>query len=160
MGRFGADTKVNRWFRFVPARAVKPFVGGDLRANRDLVSWATTIDGHHCALHDYKFKRGEVCHRCTTEPQSAADPSTSDGLDRELEAEAAEFKTRGRRMWREANEMLEGTAQDKIQSAKLSSEAVKWERLAIEIKDRLSSRKHLREAMAHELAMSGQRGPN
>ena len=62
--------------------------------------------------------------------------------------------------WSEANEMLEGTAQDKIQSAKLSSEAVKWERLAIEIKDRLSSRKHLREAMAHELAMSGQRGPN
>ncbi len=124
------------------------------------MNWESTADGHRCTRHGIEFPRGEVCHPCTTDPGDDASTATSDTIDKQLAAEAAEFKSRARKMWRICDEMLDGMPSEQIQAAKLSAEAVKWERLSTETKDKLSARKHLREAMAHEVAMSGLRGPN
>lgn len=96
---------------------------------------------------------------CDTDPGELGESSrTSEVLDHEILAEANEFQKRGRTMWRAARELLEdGTTQDKHLAVKLSAEATKWERLAIETKDRAAARKQLREAIAHEAAMSGVR---
>lgn len=124
------------------------------------MNWEPTADGHRCTRHGIEFPRGEVCNSCTTDPGDDASTTTSDVIDKEIAARAAEYTTRARRLWRECDEMLDGTPMDKIQAVKLSSDSVKWERLALEALDKLSARKHLREAMAHEVAMSGLRGPN
>lgn len=82
-------------------------------------------------------------------------------VDAEIAALASEFTSRARVLWREASELLDdGTAQDKGVACKLSAESAKWERLALEAKDKVSQRKHLREAMRHEREMSGLRGHN
>ncbi len=125
------------------------------------MNWESTADGHHCKRHGETFLRGEVCQQCATDPgDDTPSTDTSDAIDRELTSYASEFKSRARKLWRVCDAMLDGTPSEQIQAAKLSAEAVKWERLCTETKDRLSARKHLREAMAHEQAMSGQRGHN
>lgn len=125
------------------------------------MNWEPTADGHHCKRHDSTFKRGEVCQRCVTDPGDEIDALDTAGLDAEIVALAGEFTSRARRLWRETVGLLDdGTAQDKATACKLSAESAKWERLALEAKDKVAQRKHLREAMAHERAMSGLRGHN
>jgi hypothetical protein len=120
------------------------------------VNWVTTDTGHRCNLHAVDFARGETCGMCDTDPGELGESvRTSEVVDHEIISEATEFQKRGRRMWRECREILDtGTASEKHLAAKLSAEAAKWERLAIETRDRVAARKQLREAMAHEQAMS------
>lgn len=96
---------------------------------------------------------------CDTDPGELGESSRdSEIVDHEILAESATFQQRARRMWRECSAILDGgTPQEKHLAVKLSAEAAKWERLAIETKDRVATRKQLREAMAHEDAMSGVR---
>lgn len=126
------------------------------------MNWETTADGHHCKRHDHSFLRGEVCHKCVADPGEDSDGTLDSAeVDHEILALASEYSTRSRRLWREATETLDnGTAMDKSVSCKLSAESAKWERLALEAKDKIAQRKHHREVMAHERAMSGQRGHN
>jgi hypothetical protein len=121
--------------------------------------WQPTDAGHYCTEHGETFARGEVCTRCVSEPSTPPGaPQLSEDIDREIVALAGEFTSRARRLWREADTLLGGTDLEKNIAGKLSSESAKWERLALEAKDKVASRKHLREAMEHERAMSGQRG--
>ncbi len=124
------------------------------------MNWQSTADGHHCTRHDVAFKRGEVCQDCVADPGEDEVQLSAD-VDQEIAKLANEFTSRARTLWREAVTLLdEGTAQDKSVACKLSAESAKWERLALEAKDKVSQRKHLREAMAHEREMSGMRGHN
>ncbi len=124
------------------------------------MNWEPTADGHHCKRHDHAFRRGEVCQQCISDPGDDEVPDSAD-VDSEIAALAGEYSSRSKRLWREVVELLDdGTAQDKNTACKLSAESAKWERLALEAKDKISQRKHLREAMAHERAMSGLRGHN
>lgn len=85
----------------------------------------------------------------------------SETIDAEIRADAARYAANAKRMWREAVDLLdEGTAQDTNTACKASDNAIKWERLALEAKDKVAARKHLREAMAHERTMQGRRGHN
>lgn len=123
------------------------------------MNWTPTADGYHCTAHNESFKRGQVCHRCTTAPPSDDEVDrTSSAVDSEIIAFAAECSSNARTMWGCAEDLLEGTALDKNTAVKLSDAAVKWHRLALEAKDKVAARKALREAMAHERAMSGSRG--
>ena len=119
------------------------------------MAWTDTADGHHCTVHDYSFPRGEVCHHCTTAHLNVTAESTDSELDADIIADAARYVSNAKRMWREAETCIdEGTAQDKSVAGKLSDCAIKWERLALEAKDKVAARKHLREAMAHEREMT------
>lgn len=117
-----------------------------------------TPDGRHCDRHDVALARGEVCQRCVLEPAEPGVELTSTELDDELLIAAAECVTRERVLWRHAKALLEGTAIEQNTAAKLSAESAKWSRIAREIKGEVSQRRQLREAMAHEQAMTGKRG--
>lgn len=123
------------------------------------MAWIDTADGHTCPKHSETFRRGEVCSGCVSDPDEVGVERSSTEIDDEIAALASTFTTRARRLWRECEDLLdEGTAQDKSVAVKLSAESAKWERLALEAKDKISARRHLREAMAHEQAMSSSRG--
>ena len=122
------------------------------------MNWSPTADGYHCRAHDERFKRGHVCSRCAVEP-AAEDPGTSESIDAELLAFSGECGRNARTMWGRAEDLLEdGTAIDVNTAVKCSDAAVKWHRLALEVKDRVAGRRQLREAIAHESTMSGSRG--
>lgn len=117
--------------------------------------WTDTTDGHHCELHGQTFLRGEVCTHCTTADLNVSSESDDSAIDADILADAARYVSNAKRMWREAETCIdEGTAQDKSVAGKLSDCAIKWERLALEAKDKVAARKHLREAMAHEREMT------
>lgn len=92
------------------------------------------------------------------DPPSAE--KSSEEQDRELAAQAAEYQSRARKLWREVVELVDGTDRDVNAAAKLSAESAKWERLAMDTRDRLAQRKHLREALEKRASMSGKRGNN
>lgn len=117
--------------------------------------WTDTANGHRCELHAQEFLRGEVCARCTTADLTVSTDSSDAEIDADILADAARYASNGKRMWRECADLLDdGTAQDKSVAGKLSDCAIKWERLALEAKDKVAARKHLREAMAHEREMT------
>lgn len=126
------------------------------------MSWTLTSDGtgYVCTRHGTTFARAEVCHECASDPgDGPGEIVESEDLDRKLLALANEFRGAGRVMWREAKSLLEdGTAQDKNTAAKLSAEAVKWQRLALELEDKVSARDHDRKLIRHEREMSALRG--
>lgn len=117
--------------------------------------WTDTTDGHHCELHGQSFLRGEVCTHCTTADLNVSAESDDSAIDADIIADAARYVSNAKRMWREAEDLLdEDNASEKSVAGKLSDCAIKWERLALEAKDKVAARKHLREAMAHEREMT------
>ncbi len=120
-----------------------------------------TPTGRHCDRHNVALQRGEVCQACVTDPGVPGAELASEDIDRQLLTLAAECETHKRALWGQAEKLLsEGTPMDKGTACKLSAEAAKWLRIAREIKGEVSQRAQLREAIAHEKAMSGKRGPN
>lgn len=123
------------------------------------MNWLPHAEGHWCKRHEIAFRIGETCDKCVVDPGDFDIGQTSADIDVEINALAQQFGARARRMWRECETLLnQKTAIDKNVAVKMSAEAAKWERLALEAKDKISARKHLREAMAHERDMSSQRG--
>jgi hypothetical protein len=113
-----------------------------------------------CHRHDVELARGIPCAACIADPAPLGETATSEHIDDELLILANECVGHKRVLWRHAEELLEnGTAQDKNLAAKLSAESTKWLRLAREIRGEVSQRKQLREAIEHEKAMQGKRGP-
>lgn len=116
-------------------------------------------DALPCPRHGTPLKRGEVCHACVLEPAEPGAELTSADVDHELLLLAADYTGRERKLWNETKRLLDdGTAQDINVAAKLSAESAKWARIAREIRGEVSQRKQLREAIAHEQAMTGKRG--
>jgi hypothetical protein len=120
-----------------------------------------TPTGRHCDRHNRALARGEVCQACVLSPAAPGAELTSSDVDDDLLRLAAECEAHKRKLWGEAEKLLDdGTAQDKSTACKLSAEATKWLRVSREIKGEVSQRKQLREAIAHEQAMTGKRGPH
>lgn len=128
-----------------------------------MASWQSTPEGHHCTRHDVKFKRGEVCQRCVSDPspnQPVEVGGKSVEIDNALLARAGEHRSLAKFLHGEGRDMIEdGTAQDKSVAVKLIDAGTKLERLAIEIEDRVSSRDYGRGLMEHEKSM-GRGGSN
>lgn len=120
----------------------------------------TTTGEQPCPHHAHVLlRRGEVCQACVLSPGAHGREQTSADVDADLMRLAAECEQHKRKLWREAEALLDdGTAQDKSTACKLSAEATKWLRVAREIKGEVSQRKQLREAIEHEKAMTGKRG--
>lgn len=124
------------------------------------VNWTDTHDGHFCNVHQFDFKRGEVCSHCVTSPGSAIvvipDVET---LDAELRAQASEFRSLSRLLHRTGRNIVEdGTPRERADACKLIAEGTKLARLAGELEDRVASRQHDRFLCAHEERMAGLRG--
>lgn len=124
--------------------------------------WTDTADGHHCTRHDYAFKRGEVCHRCVTDPgESPGGIVDIPEYQQALNARISEYEARSRTCWRKVAEIDEdGTAREENVAVKWSAEAVKWARLAEERREVLDRREHNLELIRHEREMSGLRRGN
>lgn len=124
--------------------------------------WSDTPDGHHCSRHDFAFPRGEVCHRCVTDPGDAPGGVVDDPeYQQALRARINEYETRSRTCWRRAGDHEDGENKTEGNLAvKWSSEAVKWARLAEERREILDRRAHNLDLMRHEEAMSGERKRN
>ena len=125
------------------------------------MNWQPTVDGYHCDLHGEDFRRAEVCSRCASDPGAPPGVVQSGAeIDSSIMADAGRYSSNAKMVWRIAAELLEGTERDASVGGKLSDCAIKWERLALEAKDKVAARKHLRDAMAHERDMRGRRGHN
>jgi hypothetical protein len=126
------------------------------------VYWQDTPDGHRCTRHDYTFKRGEVCHRCVTDPgESPQGLVERPEYQQALAARISEYGTRSRTCWRKVEELDEGESKrEGNEAVKWSAEAVKWARLAEERQDILDNREHDLELIRHEREMAGQRRGN
>jgi hypothetical protein len=129
-----------------------------------VASWLPTPDGHHCTRHDAKFKRGEVCAACVTDPGDDK-PLDVGGrsveIDKALLQRASDHRSLAKFLHREGREMIEeGTAQDKNVAVKIIDAGTKLERLAIEIEDRVSGRDYGRGLMEHEKKMGRGGGAN
>jgi len=125
------------------------------------VNWQPTADGtgYVCTRHGETFARAEVCQACATDPgDGPGETFESEEVDRRLMRLANEFRGHGRAMWNAAHLRLKGTETDQNTAAKLSAEAVKWQRLALELEDKVSARDHDRKLIRHEREMSALRG--
>jgi hypothetical protein len=117
--------------------------------------------GYRCVRHEITFPRNGSCKDCLHDPGLAPGVEQSSGeIDREIADLARKFSSHANKLWNVAADLLEGELDENNVAAKLSAESAKWERLALEAKDRIAARKHLREAMAHERSMSARRGHN
>lgn len=123
--------------------------------------WTDTASGHHCTRHDFTFLRGEVCHRCITDPGEAPGGVVEDPeYQQALRARISEYESRSRVCWRKVAELDEGTEREENVAVKWSTEAVKWARLAEERQEVLDRRDHNLDLIRHEREMSGLRRGN
>ena len=114
-----------------------------------------TATGRHCTRHDVDVERGEVCHQCVTDPADAPRGQPDDATyQRAARARVSEFRARARKLWRIADELLEGTDRDVAAACKAVAEHTKLERLAEEIEDKVDGREHELRLIRHEEAMS------
>lgn len=114
-----------------------------------------TATGRHCDRHNVDYERGEVCHECVTDPGDAPSAESGDAeYQRKLLARINELRTRARKLWRIADELLEGTERDVNVACKAVAEHTKLERLAEELQDKHDNREHDLRLIRHEEAMS------
>jgi hypothetical protein len=126
------------------------------------VSWVTTATGHHCDRHGTDFRRGEVCHECTTDPGDA-DETYHAEYDRKLAARIAEYQSAARTLMRVGKELLgepcqhgvKATDRDVAAACKAMAEATKLFRLAEERQEILDNREHELTLIAHDNEMAG-----
>jgi hypothetical protein len=114
-----------------------------------------TPTGRHCERHDVDYERGEVCHQCVTDPGDAPGGERDDAAyQRTLLARINELRTRARKLWRVADDLLDGTDRDVNAACKAAAEHTKIERLAEELQDKYDNREHDLRLIRHEEAMS------
>jgi hypothetical protein len=123
--------------------------------------WQDTDDGHYCTVHDYAFKRLEVCHECVTADGFDGSPAPIAQYDVKQLARIAEYRSTARELKRVGLEMCCGTDRDANAGIKLIAESTKLFRLAEERQEVLDNREHDLVLIRHEEAMSGgARGSN
>lgn len=92
-------------------------------------------------------------------PRPLAIESASDDDIRELEIIGVEARTESRFLRKHARELIEdGTAQDRRDAYKAYAESAKFERIYLECRGMVATKRQLNEAIAHERAMTGKRG--
>ena len=107
------------------------------------MNWVPHEDGHRCTRHGETFRRGEVCQRCVTDPPPPLDGDDDDVADPELEALYNEIRTREKKLWRIGEEHLDSGGRDVQTGVKVVAECTKLARLALEIRDRLTTKRDL-----------------
>lgn len=124
--------------------------------------WIDRNGGHYCTVHDAEFSRGEICMPCSVEPGPPPGNETKETDDeRDLKVLAAEFRSRGKRFYRAALDLLEdGTDRDVTAACKASAEAAKWERLALECRDRYAPKQETDDLIREVRKLRGQDGSN
>src|SRR5512139_2299349 len=128
--------------------------------------WESRNGGHYCTVHDAAFERGEVCVACVVEPGTAPGEDKPDDPDaRGLKIREAEFRTRAKQCWRIAAQMFgepgeETTDRDVNAACKASAEAAKWERLALEVRDRYAPKQETDELIREYRKLQGKDGSN
>ncbi len=124
--------------------------------SRSRVSGLPLFRGLHVPL----MTRGEVCHLCATDPGPAINVNSAAVTDREAQAAESEVRAASRSLRRIADELSEGTDQEKSLGVKYFAEYLKsmrlWRemhtaRLQIESDERL---------IAQDREMAGLRGHN
>jgi hypothetical protein len=114
-----------------------------------------TPTGRHCTRHDVDYERGEVCHQCVTDPADAPGGESGDAeYQRTLRARISELRSRARKLWRVADDLLDGSERDVSTACKAVAEHTKLERLAEELQDKHDNREHELRLIRHEEAMS------
>jgi hypothetical protein len=122
------------------------------------VNWRDTPDGRHCDRHDRPLKRGEVCMACVTEPVKVDDRASAVSDAGLLEREAG-FISDSKLLRRHARELIsDGTAQDRRDAYKAFDTAIKYERIAMEIRNAVSQRDLVREGLGELNELHGKRG--
>lgn len=121
-----------------------------------------TATGRRCTRHNVDYERGEVCHRCVTDPAEPPSGHVGDPeYQQNLRARINEYQGNHKFCIRQCRDLVtDGTARDGNLAVKWSSEAVKWARLAEEQQLILDRREHNLDLIRHEERMSGVRKKN
>jgi hypothetical protein len=124
------------------------------------VYWVDTPTGHRCNRHGAEFSRGDVCHRCITDPGDPVVAFTEEDDDADLRARINEARERERLLIRHGRDWLDGTDKEKSLGLKAFDCASKWARISNELQQIIEDRDHDRRLIRHEREMSGIRGGN
>ncbi len=123
-------------------------------------AWTDTADGHHCTAHDQTFARGEVCQRCILDPGPGPEVEQAEH-DEELAAREADLTTDAKFWRRQARELwTDGTALDRNTAVKAADTGLKYERLALELREKRARREHVNALKRAAMQMAGLRGHN
>jgi hypothetical protein len=106
--------------------------------------WVDTQDGRRCTRHNETFRRNEVCTRCVVDPGTPVSADDDEAPDPELEALYGEIRSRAKTLWRIGEDTMgDGTDRDVSAGCKAIAESTKLERFALEIRDRLTTKRDL-----------------
>lgn len=128
--------------------------------------WEDRPNGHYCTVHAEEFLRGEVCGACVVEPGAAPGNERGETQDeRDLKVRESEFRSRAKTCWRIAARMFgepgeDVTDRDVNAACKVSAEAAKWERLALEARDRYAPKQETDDLIREVRKLRGQDGSN
>lgn len=127
-----------------------------------MARWLDRDGGHYCTVHDYAFPRGETCTACVVEPGLPPGSEKTETQDeKDLKVREHEFRANGKRFMRAAIELLEGgTDRDVNAACKASAEAAKWERLALEARDRYAPKQETDDLIREVQKLRGKGGSN
>ncbi len=120
--------------------------------------WILRGESFHCSAHNTDFARAEVCQLCVSDPGDSVDESAS-VPDPELHALRHEYRSRARTMWRMAQDFAKDpTDREASAACKASAEATKWERLALDVHDKLVNKTELAELLKQYAELLGRDG--
>jgi hypothetical protein len=120
------------------------------------------IDGlYHCHRHNPEpFERGEVCHACSSDPGPRIDVIAQAIDDTEARAAESEIQTAAKMCKRTAEELLEGTAQERLAAPKFYDTYLKAMRLWREMRSERLAVARDAALIEHDRRVSGLRGSN
>ena len=130
-------------------------------SQQNMARWLDRPDGHYCTVHDYEFPRGETCTACVIEPGLPPGSEKTETQDeKDLKIREAEFRQRAKKCWRIASDMFDGNVGSTADACKVSAEAAKWERLALEARDRYAPKQETDELIREVQKLRGKGGSN
>lgn len=131
-----------------------------------MARWIDRNGDHYCTVHDYEFPRGETCTACVVEPGLPPGSEVTETQDeRDLKIREAEFRTRAKQCWRLASQLFGEPSENKndrdiTAACKASAESAKWERLALEARDRYAPKQETDELIREVQKLRGKGGSN
>lgn len=128
--------------------------------------WIDRNGGHYCTVHDSEFPRGETCTPCVVEPGAPPGNEVVETQDaRDLKIRETEFRNRAKQCWRLAAQLFgapgeDATDRDVAAACKASAESAKWERLALEARDRYAPKQETDDLIREVRKLRGEDGSN
>ena len=123
--------------------------------------WEPRNGGHYCTEHNADFPIGEVCDKCIVEPGIAPGEETRvDPNELELKALESTCISEMKHYARLARDQCKKGGRDVGTGCKLSAEAVKWLRAALDVRDRYAPRQETEELIREYRKLIGKDGSN